>query len=238
MMQKIFAVARHCPWMNLTMRNQNTPVAVEGVPFIALFGIVAAALYFFAGSMHSVFMYALSALGLLLTLFTVFFFRNPHRTILSVENGVIAPADGRIIYLGTAHEEHLGEEMLKISIFMSVFNVHINRVPLSGRIVDNFYVKGKFLDVRHERATFENERNGLVIEISRGLKIVVVQVAGLIARRIVCYPRVGEMVIQGQRYGLIRFGSRLDVYLPKGSEILVKPGEKTVCGETVLGILP
>lgn len=220
------------------MRNQNTPVAVEGVPFIVGFGVAAAILYLVADSTHSGFMYALSVLGLLLTLFTVFFFRNPHRTVPAVENGVVAPADGRIIYLGPSREEHLDEEMIKISIFMSVFNVHINRVPLSGKVVDNFYVKGKFLDVRDERATFENERNGLVIEISRGLKVVVVQVAGLIARRIVCYPRVGEMLVRGQRYGLIRFGSRLDVYLPKGSEILVKPGEKTVCGETVLGILP
>jgi phosphatidylserine decarboxylase len=220
------------------MRNQNTPVAVEGVPFIVVFGVVAAAFYLFAASMHSVVLYAFAAISLVLTLFTVFFFRNPHRTVPPVENGVVAPADGRVIFLGTAREEHLGEEMLKVSIFMSVFNVHINRVPLSGKVVDNFYVKGKFLDVRDERATFENERNGLVIEISRGLKLVVVQVAGLIARRIVCYPRVGEMVIQGQRYGLIRFGSRLDVYLPKGSELLVKLGEKTVCGETVLGILP
>jgi phosphatidylserine decarboxylase len=220
------------------MRNQNTPVAVEGVPFIVVFGVAAAVCYLFAGSLHSVILSVLAGFGLLLTLFTIFFFRNPHRTVPAVENGVVAPADGRVIYLGPAHEEHLGEEMLKISIFMSVFNVHINRVPLSGRIVDNFYVKGKFLDVRDERATFENERNGLVIEISRGLKIVVVQVAGLIARRIVCYPRVGEMVTLGQRYGLIRFGSRLDVYLPQGSEILVKMGDKTVCGETVLGILP
>ncbi len=220
------------------MRNQNTPVAVEGVPFIALFGGAAALLYLVAGSAHSVILSVLAGIMALLTLFTVFFFRNPHRVIPAVENGVLAPADGKIIFLGEAREEQTGEEMLKISIFMSVFNVHINRVPLTGRIVDNFYVKGKFLDVRDERATFENERNGLVIETSRGLKVVVVQVAGLIARRIVCYPRVGEMIIMGQRYGLIRFGSRLDVYLPRGSELLVKPGEKTVCGETVLGILP
>lgn len=220
------------------MRNQNTPVALEGIPFIISFGLAAAIFHFLAGGMQSIALISLSAIAGVLTLFTVFFFRNPHRTIPSVESGVVAPADGRIIFVGEATEEHLGEKMLKVSIFMSVFNVHINRVPLSGRIVDNFYVKGKFLDVRDERATFENERNGLVIETSRGLKVVVVQVAGLIARRIVCYPRVGEMIIRGQRYGLIRFGSRLDVFLPRGSEILVRLGEKTVCGETVLGILP
>ena len=151
---------------------------------------------------------------------------------------MIAPADGVVIFLGDAVEDHLDQEMTKISIFMSVFNVHINRVPLTGKLVDNFYVKGKFLDVRDERATFENERNGIVIETLQGLKIVVVQVAGLIARRIVCYPRVGEMVQKGQRYGLIRFGSRLDVYLPKGSAVAVKMGEKTVGGVTILGRLP
>jgi len=211
---------------------------MEGLPFISAFGAAAAILYLVSGSLNSGFFLVLSGIAALLALFTIFFFRNPHRTVPAVENGVLAPADGRIIFLGNAREEQTGEEMIKVSIFMSVFNVHINRVPFSGRITDNFYVKGKFLDVRDERATFENERNGLVIETSQGQNVVVVQVAGLIARRIVCYPRVGEMVIRGQRYGLIRFGSRLDVYLPKGSEIKVEMGEKTICGETILGILP
>jgi len=219
------------------MRNQNTPIAMEGVPFIAVFGGAAFFLYLLSGSMHSGFLLALSVLALLLALFTIFFFRNPHRMIPAEENAVIAPADGRIIFLGEALEEHLNEEMIKISIFMSVFNVHINRVPLAGRLVDNFYVKGKFLDVRDDRATFENERNGIVIETARGVRIVVVQVAGLIARRIVCYPKVGEMLFKGQRYGLIRFGSRLDVFLPKGSEVRVKLGENTRCGETILGMV-
>lgn len=210
---------------------------MEGLPFIAGFGGTALFLYILSGSTNSGTLLALSVLALLLALFSIFFFRNPHRTIPSEENGVIAPADGRIIFLGEALEEHLNEKMIKISIFMSVFSVHINRVPLSGRMVDNFYVKGKFLDVRDERATFENERNGIVIETGRGIKIVVVQVAGLIARRIICYPRVGEMLIKGERYGLIRFGSRLDVFLPKGSEIKVKMGEMTRCGETILGMV-
>jgi phosphatidylserine decarboxylase len=129
-------------------------------------------------------------------------------------------------------------EMTKVSIFMSVFNVHVNRAPLSGRVVDGFYIKGKFLDVRHERATFENEQNGLILETARGIRIVVVQVAGLIARRIVCYAKKGDGVRRGERYGLIRFGSRLDVYLPKNTELRVALGDKTVAGETVLGYLP
>lgn len=174
---------------------------------------------------------------MLLTLFILFFFRNPTRTAPPGDNNVVAPADGLVIYLGDAVEPHLGVEMTKISIFMSVFNVHINRAPVNGVVRDSFYISGKFLDVRHERATFENEQSGLVIETPTGLKLVVVQVAGLIARRIVCYAGKGDQLERGKRYGLIRFGSRLDVYLPKETEISVKMGQKTVCGETVLGIL-
>jgi phosphatidylserine decarboxylase len=210
---------------------------MEGLPFIAGFSGAALLLYLLSERIQFTALTVLSFVALFLALFSVFFFRNPHRTAPNVDNGVIAPADGVIIFLGDAVAEHLNEEMTKISIFMSVFNVHINRVPVSGRIIDNFYVHGKFFDVRDERASFENERNGLVIETLKGVRIVVVQVAGLIARRIVCYPIVGEMVLHGQRYGLIRFGSRLDVYLPKGSEIKVKLGEKTISGETILGIL-
>jgi len=219
------------------MRNQNSPVAVEGLPFIAGFSGVALILYLLSETIQVTALTALSLVALFLALFSVYFFRNPHRNTPKEENGVIAPADGVVIFLGDAVEEHLNEEMTKISIFMSVFNVHINRAPVTGRIIDNYYVHGKFFDVRDERASFENERNGLVVETLKGVRIVVVQVAGLIARRIVCYPIVGEMILQGQRYGLIRFGSRLDVYLPKGSEIKVMLGEKTVAGETVLGIL-
>jgi phosphatidylserine decarboxylase len=219
------------------MRNQNLPIATEGLPFIAGFGGVALLLFMLAESFHSTALIILSIFALFLATFSAYFFRNPHRAVPQVDNSVIAPADGVVIFLGDAVEPHLDAEMTKISIFMSVFNVHINRTPVTGRILDKFYVHGKFLDVRDDRSTFENERSGLVIETMKGVKIVVVQVAGLIARRIVCYPVVGDMAIQGQRYGLIRFGSRLDVYLPKGSEIRVKLGEKTIAGETILGIL-
>jgi len=220
------------------MRNQNIPIAAEGFPFIFGAAVTTVILYTFATGSNSLLLYGLTAFSLVLTLFIAYFFRNPHRAVRSDDNDVLAPADGQVIFLGDATEDHLNREMTKISIFMSVFNVHINRVPITGKLVDNYYVKGKFLDVRDERATFENERNGLVIETLQGLQIVVVQVAGLIARRIVCYPRVGEMMLKGQRYGLIRFGSRLDVYLPKGSAVAVKMGDKTVAGVTILGRLP
>jgi phosphatidylserine decarboxylase len=220
------------------MRNNHTPVALEGVPFIIGAGLVTLALFGSAYLCRLPLLLIPAGLGTLVTLFIVFFFRNPQRDIPADERAVLAPADGRVIYLGPGRAEHLDEEMTKVSIFMSVFNVHVNRAPLTARVLDNFYVKGKFLDVRDERATFENERNGLVLETREGLRLVVVQVAGLIARRIVCYPRVGDWLTRGDRYGLIRFGSRLDVYLPAGTEVKVRPGDKTVAGETILGLLP
>jgi phosphatidylserine decarboxylase len=213
------------------MRNTKTPVAVESLPFIAI------------GLAASILCYLLHwQIPLVLTLsftgFTLFFFRNPQRSAPATKNAVVAPADGRIIYLGPATEDHLDGEVLKISIFMSVFNVHINRSPVTGRVLETFYCKGKFLDVRDERATFENERQGLLIEAEGGQRLTVVQVAGLIARRIVCYAVTGTQLERGMRYGLIRFGSRLDVYLPASTSINVHHGQRTVAGETVLGYLP
>lgn len=213
------------------MRNNNTPIATEGYPFIAgaAFVTIVAALLSWA---------PLAVVGFLVTAFIVFFFRNPDRVIPANPGSVISPADGVIIYLGDAREEHLGADMLKISIFMSVFNVHINRMPVTGRVIDTFYKKGKFLDVRDARATFENEQSGLILEVDGGVRLVVVQVAGLIARRIVCYVEKGAQVMKGTRYGLIRFGSRLDVYLPKTATPNVALGDKSVAGETILGYLP
>ncbi|CAG0965557.1 phosphatidylserine decarboxylase [Geobacteraceae bacterium] len=218
------------------MRNTNTPIAAEGYPFIAGAAVITVALAVLCLKMPAFLI--LAVLFGALTLFIVFFFRNPERTTPADDNAVIAPADGMVIYLGPSREEHLGEEMTKISIFMSVFNVHVNRVPVTGKVLDSFYIKGKFLDVRDERATFENEQAGLVIETAKGMKMVVVQVAGLIARRIVCYASKGDHLVRGRRYGLIRFGSRLDVYLPRETAVRVKMGDKTVAGETILGILP
>jgi len=219
------------------MRNTNTPIAVEGYPFIfgALILVIVLALL---GLNLSTGFYALAVLFFVLTVFIVFFFRNPERNTPDLENAVIAPADGVVIFSGKVVEPHTSTEMEKISIFMSVFNVHVNRAPVTGRVVDSFYTQGKFYDVRDERATFENEQKGLVIEDASGQQLVVVQVAGLIARRIICYPKVGDTLTRGRRYGLIRFGSRLDVYLPLGTQVKVAMGEKTVAGETVLGLLP
>jgi len=212
------------------MRNRNTPLAVEGYPFVAGAAFITVVSALLAWKL-------LAVVGLCATLFIAFFFRNPERIPPEDAHAVLAPADGVVIYLGDAHEGHLDADMLKISIFMSVFNVHINRVPVTGRVVDTFYKKGKFLDVRDECATFENEQSGMIMETEGGARLVVVQVAGLIARRIVCYAEKGDLLTRGARYGLIRFGSRLDIYLPKGTEPRVALGTKTVAGETILGML-
>ena len=219
------------------MRNTNTPIAVEGYPFIAGFAAVTVVIALLGQYLHFGF-FMPAGICLLLTVFTVFFFRNPERITPGNENTVVAPADGEVIYLGQVVEPHTAVEMEKISIFMSVFNVHVNRAPISGKVVDSFYTKGKFYDVRDERASFENEQQGLVLEPAPGSRLVVVQVAGLIARRIICYAEVGDLLTRGRRYGLIRFGSRLDVYLPLGTKIKANMGQKTVAGETILGILP
>ena len=219
------------------MRNTHTPIAVEGYPFIAGSLALTIALALLGHHLHPAF-FAPAALFLVLTLFIVFFFRNPERQTPENENAVIAPADGVVIFSGRVIEPHTSAEMEKISIFMSVFSVHVNRAPISGKVLDSFYTKGKFFDVRDERASFENEQQGLVLEAAPGVRLVVVQVAGLIARRIICYAKVGDLLTRGRRYGLIRFGSRLDVYLPLGSQIKVAMGQSTVAGETVLGILP
>ena len=213
------------------MRNENTPIAVEGYPFIAAAGFVTVVFALLSWKLCAI-------IGLCATLFCAYFFRNPERIVPDDERAVLAPADGKVIYLGPVHEERLDAEMMKISIFMSVFNVHVNRVPISGRVIDTFYKKGKFLDVRDSRATFENEQSGMLVETDSGLKIVVVQVAGLIARRIICYAGKGDRLVRGERYGLIRFGSRLDIYLPRNADLRVAMGDKTVAGETILGYVP
>ena len=213
------------------MRNKNQPIAVEGYPFIAFFAFIT--LIFALLSWNFV-----TVLFLALKLFTVYFFRNPDRTVPQGDDLVISPADGKVVFVGLVPENRfLNDEVLKISIFMSVFNVHVNRVPCSGKVIDQFYNKGQFFNAALDKSSLENEQGGMVLETSGGKKLLVVQIAGLIARRIVTYPSVGDLLERGQRYGLIRFGSRLDVYIPKNSISEVKLGDRCVAGETVLGQL-
>ena len=215
--------------------NNNGIIAREGYPFIAYSVGLTVLLTFSFWKLHSTVLAVPAVISFLLTLFVISFFRNPERTAPGDDKAVVAPADGTVIVVERVSETPLGLEALKISIFMSVFNVHVNRAPLDGRVVDIAYHPGKFLDARDGRASSENERNGVVLETAAGIRIAFVQIAGLIARRIICYPKVGDALVRGTRYGLIRFGSRVDVYLPVDTVPLVKLGDKTTAGETVLG---
>jgi phosphatidylserine decarboxylase len=214
--------------------NNSSPFAKEGYPFIAYTVGFTVLLSVAAWRLCSTVLFIPASLSLVLTLFVLYFFRNPERTAPADNAAVIAPADGTVIVVERVPETPLGVEALKISIFMSVFNVHVNRVPFNGKVIDTFHHAGKFFDARDGRASCENERNGIVLEIAGGTRIAFVQIAGLIARRIISYPLVGDLLVRGERYGLIRFGSRVDVYLPPQVEPLVKLGDKTVAGETVL----
>jgi len=213
------------------MQNRNQLIVHEGYPFIALFGFITLIFALLGWAV-------LTLLLLFLTLFSTYFFRNPERVIPTGDDLVIAPADGKIIFVGEVHEErYFKEQVTKISIFMSVFNVHVNRVPCDGKVVDMYYNKGSFVNASYDKASESNEQSGILLETENGVKILFVQIAGLIARRIVTYPVIGDLLQRGTRYGLIRFGSRVDIYLPKNADVTVTLGERTVAGETVLGNL-
>jgi phosphatidylserine decarboxylase len=211
------------------MRNANQPVAQEGYPFIGLFAFITLIFALLGWGFLAVILLAL-------TLFTVYFFRNPERIPPQGEGLVIAPADGEVIFVGEVEEAlYLKGRVQKVSIFMSVFNVHVNRVPLSGKVVDMFYRRGEFFNASLDKASEQNEQGGILLEDDQGHRILFVQIAGLIARRIVTYPVVGDLLRVGQRYGLIRFGSRVDVYLPLDCQLRVSLGDKTVAGESIIG---
>ncbi len=214
------------------MKNQNQPIAKEGYPFIALFGFVTLVFALLDWSF-------LTLILLLLTLFSVYFFRNPERNTPGGDKLIVAPADGKVIFVGDVDEERFfNQRVTKVSIFMSVFNVHVNRVPCDGKVVDMYYQKGDFINASYDKASERNEQSGILLETEGGSRIVFVQIAGLIARRIVTYPVIGDVLRCGARYGLIRFGSRVDIYFPKHSDVTITLGENTVAGETILGTLP
>lgn len=213
------------------MRNQNQPVASEGYPFIGLFAFVTLVFALLGWGFLTVVLLAL-------TLFTAYFFRNPDRFVSAEEAAVIAPADGKVVFVGKVIEErYFQADTIKVSIFMSVFNVHVNRAPCAGKVVDMFYNKGEFFNASLDKASLQNEQAGILLEHPSGNRLLCVQIAGLIARRIITYPVIGDVLERGMRYGLIRFGSRVDVYFPVNSEILTKVGDRVKSGETILGYL-
>jgi phosphatidylserine decarboxylase len=212
------------------MNYPHPIIAREGWPFIAIAAIVALVI-------HAVVGFDLAWIFWLLLIFVVQFFRDPPRPIPTDPNAVLCPADGRIVAVETTHDPYVGREALKISVFMNVFNVHSQRSPVDGAVTKVEYFPGAYLNAAIDKASLENERNAIVLETPNGHTVTSVQIAGLIARRILCYVRRGEPLARGQRYGFIRFGSRVDVYLPPGSRAKVSIGEKVYASSTILAEL-
>jgi phosphatidylserine decarboxylase len=212
-----------------SIRAQVPPIHPEGYPFIGGFALVSL-IFFLVWP-------PLGWIGTILTVWCALFFRDPPRVTPLREGIVVAPADGRVSMIVQAvppPELGLGSQPLpRVSIFMSVFNCHVNRAPVTGRVERIAYRPGKFINAELDKASEHNERNSLVISTPSG-QIGVIQIAGLVARRIVCFVREGQSMTAGERFGLIRFGSRLDVFLPEGSKPLVAEGQTAVAGETVL----
>jgi len=179
-------------------------------------------------------------LCLLFGIFCGAFFRDPERFAPKKAGSLVSPADGRVLSITETAAPEAAEmgDSIKVSIFMSIFNVHVNRVPVAGRIVGIFYRPGKFFSANLDKAAEENERNLIVMDDEQGRRLAFVQIAGLIARRIVCFVEPGDEVVKGQRCGLIRFGSRVDLYLPQETEIDVSVGQHVKAGETIVGYLP
>jgi len=212
--------------------KHNSIIAYEGFPFIILSLIFTAVAAFFA-------VLWLAVLFAALTVFIICFFRNPERHFVDDEKLVICPADGKIIRIEDVDVSGtITGRFKKISIFMNVFNVHVNRVPYGGTIEKIHYHKGRFLSANLDKASAENERNEIMIRTKDGRAVWVVQIAGLIARRIVCWTQEGATMQKGERFGLIRFGSRVEVFLPPDSRVAVKLNDKVRAGQTPLGYLP
>ncbi len=213
-------------------RAVGVPFAKEGIPFIAIPAGVTLVTAWLGWP-------AVAFLGAVATLFSAWFFRNPARLIPQGPNLVVAPGDGKVIAIEEEFEpRYLKERSIRVTIFLNVFDVHINRMPCDGTIEDVQYQPGLFLVASKPEATLRNEQNAVMIKTPEGIKVLCVQVAGLIARRIVCWVSPRDHAIRGERYGLIRFGSRMDTFLPIGTKLHVVLGERVKGGQTILGELP
>jgi phosphatidylserine decarboxylase len=210
------------------MKKPEMPIAKEGFPFILFCG--------FATLTCSISgFYAVSLAGLLTTFFVTWFFRDPSRILPPDDNVIICPADGKIIAVKEMFDERfLQQNVIRVSIFMNVFNVHVNRVPFAGTVERVLFKPGKFYSADKHQAALHNEYCAMIVSTESKQQYASVQIAGLIARRIVCWAEPGDQIKAGQRYGLIRFGSRVDLYLPKETEVIVREGQKVRAGESVL----
>jgi phosphatidylserine decarboxylase len=212
------------------MKNYGIPVAAEGWPFIIPLALVTT-LLFSVGWRNT------AVLSLVVTLFVLFFFRDPERRVPEGRDVVVSPADGKVIVVKDVFEpDYLKQDMKQISIFLSVFNVHVNRSPWSGTVELVKYNPGKFHVASVDKASLDNEQTAMVIGDGKN-KILVKQIAGLIARRIVCYAKAGDAIKSGERYGLIRFGSRVDIFLPKTADINVRVGDRVKGARDIIGVL-
>jgi phosphatidylserine decarboxylase len=211
------------------MTEKRWPIAKEGLPFLIsialltlLFGVLG--------------WKVLTGIGIFLTLFVAFFFRNPKRKIPTLQNVILSPADGKIIHVGECEEDRfLKERAWKVSIFMSLFDVHLNRSPVSGKVIERNYHPGKFFVANAEKSSLLNEQNAFILETEDRFKILLIQIAGFVARRIVCYAKAGDILKRGEIFGLIRFGSRVDLYLPLAVNPVVRVGQKVKGGESIIG---
>lgn len=213
------------------MNNYPHPIiAREGWPFLAIVLAVAIAATFWCA--------AWSIPLWIIALFVLQFFRDPPRDIPQDAGAVLSPADGRVIKVERITDPYGKRDAILISVFMNVFNVHSNRSPVDGKIEQVQYFPGKFVNADLDKASLENERNAIVLKTPLGQTVTFVQVAGLIARRILCYVKAGDVLTRGQRYGFIRFGSRVDVYLPLDAQVKVSIGDKVAATTTILAMLP
>jgi phosphatidylserine decarboxylase len=205
-------------------------IAREGWGFLASSLVAAAGVAWLAGGWWS-------APCWLAALFVLQFFRDPARQIPGDERTVVSPADGRIVAVEAARDPYLGRDAIKVSVFMNVFNVHSNRSPVDGEVRQAWYHPGKFLNAAQDKASLENERNALWLRTLTGADVTCVQVAGLIARRVLCYVKAGDRLARGDRFGFIRFGSRVDVYLPASASVKAALGDKVHGGSSILALL-
>jgi phosphatidylserine decarboxylase len=204
-------------------------IAREGWPFLAAATAAAAVATWLAGWWSAPFWLAV--------LFVLQFFRDPARGVPGDARTVVSPADGRVIAVGRARDPYLDRDSIKISVFMNVFNVHSNRSPVDGRVHKRWYHPGSFVNAALDKASEENERNALWLRTESGTDVTCVQVAGLIARRILCYVGEGDSLARGQRFGFIRFGSRVDVYIPEDAKLVAALGDKVYASSTVIATL-
>lgn len=211
--------------------------AREGYPFIGSATLVTAAMFTLATGRRSFALWLIAIAFAVVTLWVAYFFRDPERTGPRGDDMLIAPADGRVLPIVEVDEPtFVGGRAVRISIFMNVFNVHVNRYPVDGVVRYVHYNPGKFINAAHDKASLENEQMSIGIETPRS-RVLVRQIAGLVARRIVTYSKQGDTTRQGARFGIIRFGSRVDIFAPAGTKVQVQPGEHTKAGVTVIAQL-